>query len=169
MSKLIESRGPRTRLPLRRSPSHRFAAVALLIAAAGLFAVGCSETGNPEPVSYPGFWEGYLGFADNNSGITTLVIEDDLSCLATGVLSGTTQAWGDYEVRFEGDVTIRIDETLLGPITITRIRPGIDTLQAQGIMSGEFNLPLAQALGNWSTNQGEPFGIQGGWGARKRR
>jgi hypothetical protein len=167
MGTLIDSRGSNGQLPLRQSPGTRIAAAALLILTAGLFAIGCSDTGNPDPVSYPGFWEGYLGFADNNSGITTLEIENDLSCRATGVLNGTILAWGEFEIRFEGDVTIRVDETLLGPITVTRIRPGIDTLQAQGIMSGEFNLRLAQCLGAWTTNPGGPFGIQGSWGARK--
>jgi hypothetical protein len=167
MSRLIESSDHHHQLPLEFLPGLRVAVAALLVAAAGLLAASCSDTGNPDPVSYPGFWEGYLGLADNNSGIATLEIESDLSCLATGVISGNNQAWGDFEIRFEGDVTIRVDETLLGPITITRIRPGIDTLQAQGTMSGEFNLRLAQCLGYWSTDTGEPFGVQGSWGARK--
>lgn len=153
--------GPAIRIPI-------IPIVVLLSFALALAAAGCSNNAGPDPVPYPGVWRGYLGIADNKSGSTTLVIEGDLSSYVSGVIGGTMDAWGGlFEVRFEGDVTIQSTERLLGPITITRYRPGIDTLQANGTISGAFNLALAQILGSWGTIEGEPFGVSGSWGARK--
>lgn len=142
--------------------------LALVLAVPLLTGQSCDETGAPPKTDYPGTWIGYLEFSGVRlSSATTLVIGDGMQGHVSATHYGSTLTWGDYTLHIEGDLTVQIDERILGPITLTRIRPGIDTLYAEGTMSGTFELRLKQVLGGWSTITGQPFGASGTWGGRK--
>jgi hypothetical protein len=135
----------------------------------GLGLISCDDPGLPEPVSYPGTWVGYLGYQGIQvENASMLIINSDRTTTFMSDHTGNTPAWGDYRLVIEGTLTIRSDDTILGEVTITRYRAGVDTLQNTAIMSGAFELRLAQVLGEWYTPSATPFGINGSWGARKQ-
>jgi hypothetical protein len=135
-----------------------------------MLATACSETGAPPKVSYPGVWIGYLNFNGTNiASATTMTITDDEDhCYIMATHYGSRPGWGEYMLRIEGDLTLQVDERVLGPITITRYRAGIDTVSVIGYMSGIFELRLRQVLGGWQSNEGQVFSASGTWGARKQ-
>jgi len=126
---------------------------------------GCST--EPEQATYPGTWVGYLRLG-NQSGTMTLEISEDLTCFATGSVSGHIINWGDYELDLEGDLTIGVTGNVMGGVTICRACTMHDTTLADGIMSGQFNLSTATVAGTWTTSEGAPFSASGRWGGGKQ-
>ena len=136
-----------------------------------MLATACSETGAPPKVSYPGVWIGYLSFngVEIASATTMTITDDEAHCYISATHHGSRIAWGgEYVLKIEGDLALQIDERVLGPITITRYRAGVDTISVTGYMSGVFELRLAQILGGWQSNEGQAFTASGTWGGRKQ-
>lgn len=141
---------------------------------APILVVGCSwllvccDSGT-KPSLYAGVWTGYLGFGSNDSGYNTSTISDDRTCSLVAEISGNLSEWGGaYTLRIEGEPELSASGYVLGDITFTRFRSGIDTTQTTGTWSGQFFLSSNSAAGLWSANPGGPFTCNGNWIATKQ-
>jgi len=156
-------------LVARTAPLARSAAVTLLLAlflAAVALLTSC-YTFPDEQTTLPGDWFGYLSLGQSTGGYNEMSIDGSKNCVLFGRVSGDLEGWGPYTLIFEGEPEV-LGSRMLGVITITRYRAGIDTLEATGYWSGDIDLKLGLMFGIWKTELGEPFYAEGPWGANKR-
>jgi hypothetical protein len=138
-----------------------------IVGAIALLAASCSLPSKPKK-TLPGTWFGYLSYQESTGGYNTMTITADRSCTLVGQVSGQSDGWGgSYTLLFQGDPTI-LTNRILGEITITRQRPGIDTVQVSGYWSGDIVLEEESMYGIWVTDQGAAFYAEGFWGANKQ-
>lgn len=154
--------------------SLRFPAVPLLITLIVMLSAtgsGCGDTVGTQRYHIPGTWEGFIGLGigiePTVKGDLTLSISHAMVCTVSGEASGLT---GSTHLEFDFSGLLQIDqtETALGDITVIRLQPGVDTLQATATMSGEFNLVNGGAFGEWHVKPDEAFAADGQWTVVKK-
>lgn len=138
-----------------------------LLIIACLWITGCGKSPLSEETSYPGTWVGFIELG-SDKGSLTLEISEDLSCGATGTISGRLTNWGDYSVDIEENLTIGINGSILGSITVCRVCTMFDTTTTTASMSGSFDLHLGSVIGTWTTSEEASFMAGGQWGAIKQ-
>jgi hypothetical protein len=156
-------------LVARTAPLARSAAAALLLAlflAAAALLTSC-YTFPEEKVKLTGDWFGYLSLGQSTGGYNEMSIDGNKNCILFGRVSGDLEGWGPYTLIFEGEPEV-LGSRMLGVITITRYRAGIDTLEAMAYWSGDIDLELGLMYGIWKTEMDQPWYADGPWGANKR-
>jgi len=132
-----------------------------------LLTATCSLPSEPKK-TLPGTWFGFVSYKQSTGGYANITIAEDRSCTLYGQISGQEAGWGGaYTLVFEGEPTI-LTGRILGDVTITRQRPGIDTVQVSGYWSGDIVMEDEYMFGIWVTDQGEAFGADGPWAATKQ-
>jgi hypothetical protein len=132
------------------------------------WSLSCCDTGT-KPTLYAGTWTGYLSMGGNDNGYNTITVSSDRTCCLIAEISGNRPDWGgSYTLRIEGAPELDSSGFILGEITITRFRTGVDTTQTTGTWSGAFILSTKVASGGWNSIAGGAFICSGEWMATRQ-
>jgi len=141
--------------------------IIMLLGICCLSACDLLGTNDPEMVSYPGRWTGWMSIGENESGYNTTVIKKDRYCSIYGEISGNKIGWGDFQLTVEGEGYVLMGGDLIGDVIITVVMNGTDTLVTDGSWGGRFDQEIPVGWGAWFTLPNGAFMVDGKWMAQK--